>query len=431
MRKVFDLFLIFMNMKEAIQPETIQKIEALLLSGEEENIELGQLLAASQEYDLQAFYDRSYALAHVFRWRSNQSIGELLLNLSQLEHLVLEVGSVKEAEDEQLPLDIVFAYVDDLDDLPDDWADLLPKLQHLQIRGGTAATLPDELGLLSQLKSLRLHNVFFKQFPKSFRHLHQLESLNIIHDPHACQADSFYFSISEDIKALDSLEVLEIESPLLSLLPTQIQLVPHLKKLHINCDPEALCKSRQSYAAFKKQQLPDLLHFVPENLRAMPRLEELTLLLPAQHFPLSPKLFKNSRLRKLVVSARLLKRIPLESKEVQRLQEIKIFKPSILQYLKLSFALPNSAFEPMAHPYQKRYILVNLLLFLFFWPVGTWYLITKLILPSILPKQSSPLWRWILIPLLYPFVAIVFIIGISYFGIREYLFSKSRSKHHG
>lgn len=411
-------------MKEAIKPETIKKIESLLLSGDEGDIELGQILAESQEYDLETFYTRVEAICHSFRWSQVGSKTEKLLKLCQLKNLALEIGDVDFQEKDDLPKGISFAHVKSFEDLPEDWADLLPNLEFLSISGGQAAILPDEMGLLYQLEKLEIYNVFFKQFPKSIRNLYRLESLSIKHEPHLCKADSFYFSIPEDIKDLESLEFLKIESPLLSLLPEQIQLVPQLKELYVNCDPEALCQTRSSYANFKKRDLPDLLHFVPENLRSMPSLEQLTLLLPSRHFPLSPQLFQNSHLRTLVVSSRLLNQLPLKSNEFSRLKEIKIFKPHILQHLKLSFALPETEIEPLAHPYQKRYLWKNIVLTLFWWPAGALYFTTEMLLPSILPEQSFFLWRWILTVLLFPFAALIFIVGTLYFGCKSLFPSK-------
>lgn len=411
-------------MKNVIQAETIQKIESLLLSGEPSDIELGQVLAESQEYDLSDFYTKAQALRHSFRWGQTEEISDLLIRLTTVRSLALDIGDVDFRKQHQLPKDISFAHANAFEDLPEDWADLLPNLEYLSIAGGQAAILPDEIGLLTQVETLLLENVFFKQFPKSFRNLYRLKRLEIQHALVLCQKDSFYFAIPEEIKDLESLETLKIESPLLSLLPAQIQLVPQLKELYINCDPEAIAKTRSAYAAFKKQDLPDLLHFVPENLKSMPRLEQLTLLLPQKHFPLSPQLFQNSHLRKLQVSARLLGQLPLKSNEFSRLQEIKIFKPHILQHLKLSFALPETEIEPMPHPYQKKHLWKNIILTLFWWPAGAWYFSTELLIPNILPEQSSSLWRWILILVLYPLAAIVFILGTLYYGCRTFFLPK-------
>jgi hypothetical protein len=410
-------------MKEAIQPETIKKIESLLLSGEPSDIELGQLLAESQEYDLSDFYSRVEVLCHSFRWSNTADPNAQLLKLAEVKALALDIGESAVRKNEELPKDIRFAHVHSFEDLAEDWADLLPNLEYLSISGGQAALLPDELGLLTQLEVLQLENVFFKQFPKSFRNLYRLRLLEIKHDLPLCKANSYYFALPEEIKDLESLESLKIESPLLSAVPEQIQLVPQLKELYINCDPEALCKTRASYSAFKKQELPDLLHFVPENLKSMPRLEQLTLLLPSRHFPLAPQLFQNSHLRKLVVSSRLLGQLPLKSNEFSRLEEIRIFKPHLLQHLKLSFALPETEIEPLAHPYQKRYLWKNMLLTLFWWPAGAWYFTTELLIPNILPEQSFLLWRWMLILVLYPLAALIFIFGTFYYGLKS-LFAK-------
>jgi len=282
-------------------------------------------------------------------------------------------------------------------------------------------TKPDTLSELKALEALSLVDVCFQYFPSSFQNLHQLQTLSIYHAPNLILQSCTYFSFSQELSALESLQHLHIESCLFNCITEDIQQMPYLKELYINCDLEALTKDHKSYQLLFKQYCPQVLHFIPATLRKMPCLEKLTLLLPASHLPISTQLFKNVHLRELTLSARLIAQLPLDSKELSRIRKLEIFKPSLMQYLKLVFRLPQAEITPLKHNYQKKYIVYNGVLMLLWWPLGA-YFFTTVFFP--MPQKKGYLWLKQL--LVFMIQIIVYPLSFLFFGIGMLFFSFKR-----
>mgnify|MGYP001116836554 CR=1 FL=1 len=416
-------------MNNLLTKETLQHIESLLLSGDSNNIELGLLLATSQEIDLEPILTTAKQLCDIFLSKGLNNDTERLLRLTQLERVTIHVGWQEEISEHSYTKGETIGHVDSFEKMPEDWATLLPNLIKLTIVEGKVETLPPEIGHLPMLQTLALCNVSFKKFPPSFKNLRQLKVLDIYHPIQYYKEEMPFFSLPEEISYLDELQELRIESCLLSFIPEQIQQLPALRKLYINCDPEALFENPEDYKKFnRRKDIPKTLHFVPNTLAVLPRLEELTLLLPSRHFPLSAQLFQNSHLRHLQLSSRLVNQLPLHSKELGRLKHLEIFKPSLLQHLHLTFALPDTTVEPMQHHYIRSLFWQNLLLLLLMLPCGNWYfsfdlLVNQICLP--IQKGYSKLIRITLALILYPFAFIVFITALLYSGL-TYLFKPKR-----
>lgn len=412
-------------MNEPLTKETIHHIESLLLSGDATNIDLGLLLAASQEMDLGEMMMRVKQLCDIFMWKGLETNTNQLLRLTQVRKLDLHIGRADVEATQTLNDTQTVGFVDNFEELPQEWAMLLPNLEKLTIGGGNVAVLPDEIGYLSNLQSLYLQDVAFKKFPPTFKNLKQLKTLSIVHPIEHCTENIPLFALPDEIGELEQLENLHIESCLLSFIPEQIRKLTALRTLYINCDPEALCKSPELYKKFRRRKdNPEALHFVPDTLSVLPRLEMLTLLLPSRHFPLSEALFQNSHLRHLQLSARLVTQLPLQSKELGRLTHLEVFKPTLLQQLHLTFALPDTVVEPMQHRYAKSVFWYNIILLLLYLPVGVWYFASDLLVNQLLLPPSKgyvPALRYSLALLLYPIAFIIFTLGTLYWGVVRFI----------
>ena len=418
-------------MHELLTKETLKQVESLLLSGDSTNIDLGLLLAESQEIDLAPMMHSVERLCHIFLSKEVETSNDKLLRLTKLQKVSIHIGDFEAQAADALADSPVIGYIESFDLLPEDWANLLPNLVELTLGGGQAETLPDEIGHLSNLKKLSLFDVAFKKFPPSFKNLQQLKILKIKHAIQFCQEDSPFFALPEEICQLGELEELHIESCVLSFIPEQIQQLPALRKLYINCDPEALFEHPKDYKHFlRRKDFPEALHFVPNTLSVLPRLEELTLLLPTRHFPLSEQIFQNTHLRQLQLSSRLVSQLPLHSKELRRLQHIEIFKPTLFQYLHLVFALPDTEGAPLQHHYAKSLFWRNIFLLLLLLPVGSWYFSFELLVNQLcLPPQKgySIALRFCLALVIYPIAFIIFIMALLYWGM-AYIFRSKKVK---
>jgi hypothetical protein len=418
-------------MNEFLTKDTLKQVESLLLSGDSTNIDLGLLLAESQEIELGPMMESVNQLCDIFLSKGLETTTEKLLRLTKLRKISIHIGDFEARTKDAIADSEVIGYVENFDLLPEDWANLLPNLAELTLGGGQIDTLPDEIGHLLNLKKLSVLDVAFKKFPPSFKNLQQLKVLKIKHAIQYCPADSPFFALPEEICQLAELEELHIESCLLSFIPEQIQQLPALRKLYINCDPEALFEHPKDYKNFsRRKDFPEALHFVPNTLSVLPCLEELTLLLPTRHFPLSEQIFQNTHLRQLQLSSRLVSQLPLHSKELRRLEGIEIFKPTLFQYIHLVFALPDTEVAPMPHHYAKSVFWRNIFFMLLIFPVGAWYFSFELLVNQLcLPPQKgySKILRFCLALVFYPIAFIIFIMALLYWGMAYVFRSKKAS----
>lgn len=403
-------------MTPAITKDILEALEKRLFSGDLLEVQTALDTFKAEELAMDDLLDRVHQLSILLWPEEEYTTAEEFVALTELQTLQIRI----EGEATAQVGEITTVQLSSWEELPEDWGSLLPQLQTLEIVGGICVTLAETLGDLERLEKLQLKNLFFEHFPPSFQRLLALKKLTIIHQPAACSVQSPSFSLPDEFRLLESLEELYIESCLFNCIPEQMQRLPSLRKLYINCDLEALTPDYPTYRRLQNRVTPDVLHFVPQSLNAMPRLEELTLLLPARHFPLSAQLFQNTHLRKLRLSSRLVAQLPLHSNELSRIEKIEVFKPNILQHLKLVFSLPEAEIEPMTHAYRRSHIWYNLVLTLFWLPAGAWYLTQELVVFPLIPPKSkfmNRILRLCLSILTYPLALFVFMIAILYFGI--------------
>jgi hypothetical protein len=185
--------------------QTIKKVETLLKSGTEDNINLAMLLSDSQQldYNFHKFGELGFFLAEYTRFNPHLPIEQMIKELMSYGWYELEDRGINE--------------------LPETFG-LFMNLRTLHLESNQLTDLPNSFSKLTELKKLHLGMNPFKKLPQVICQLPKLELLDLFHT----QLNSLPIKITElkKLKQLNlrgnSIEAEELEK-IKTLLPnTQI-----------------------------------------------------------------------------------------------------------------------------------------------------------------------------------------------------------------
>ena len=167
--------------------ESIDKIETLLKSGEEENIKLAIIISDSQQldYNFHAFEDLAFFLNEYTQFNPMLPIEQIIEELMNYRWHELEERGINE--------------------------------------------LPETFGLFMNLRTLHLENNNLSNLPKSFSKLTELKKLHLSLNP--------FKELPKVVCQLPKLELLDLFNTELSKLPLEITNLKNLKKLDLRSNP--------------------------------------------------------------------------------------------------------------------------------------------------------------------------------------------------
>lgn len=224
-----------------------QKIEALLLSGDKANIELGLALAESQQVDIQMLLENMAQFANFL-----VSHCGYMIYYDELERLPLILAEIDKLEVESLFLQKkILELPDKLQYLPnlekiylvELGARSLPRsiehcqfLSQLNLMGNELRNLPKELASCKQLKIINLSHNPLSEFPIVLCNLRKLEQLYLY--------QAGLMDLPEELSQLSNLKRLFLSNNLLFDLPESFGKLKQLKELDLSrCNLEELPES--------------------------------------------------------------------------------------------------------------------------------------------------------------------------------------------
>ncbi len=179
-------------MDKVSKDRDLEKIKMLLLSGEQEEIELALILAEANEVDLTSIEEGIKSIMAVSKLQpklgqwTDAKMENLLYPLGMVLTLTIEENILIK----ELPEEIGFFRNLGILELQEIELEKIPatirhisNLRSLNLKHNRLRSLPVEIGNLIKLKSLNLHNNLLEFLPESFQHLAALEVLELSKNP--------------------------------------------------------------------------------------------------------------------------------------------------------------------------------------------------------------------------------------------------------